>query len=75
MACSCAWIPTDAHLPASGEDVLIWCSGRYVVAVLVVGEDERGPWRDFMDSSSDSMLEWPSHWMPLPQPPESLNAI
>jgi hypothetical protein len=65
-----SWIPTAEILPDSNVDVLVWSGGRCVVAVLLTGRDERGAWRDFMDPVTDGLLEWPTHWAPLPPPPQ-----
>lgn len=64
------WRPIDTDLPR--EEVLLWTGGRCVVGVLVSGSSSEGDRSDFMDSWSDSILPWPSHWMPLPSPPRGI---
>lgn len=61
------WRPITPDLPP--DELLVWSGGRAVVAVLVTGDTSEGPWREFMDSRTDDLIEWPSHWMPLPPPP------
>jgi len=61
------WIPIAKVLP-DGE-ALLWSAGRYRVGVLVAAP-EGDPKPAFMDSSSDELLAWPSHWCELPAPPE-----
>lgn len=61
------WHSTTGELPAG--ELLVWSSGRCVVAVLVSGQDDTGAWREFMDVRNDELIEWPTHWMPLPSPP------
>lgn len=62
------WSPIAVDPPA-GTPVLIWIEQSCSVALLVEGSDAKGSWRVFMDPRSDEALPWPTHWMPLPQPP------
>ena len=62
------WRKTTGAIP-KGE-LLVWSGGRPVIAVLVAGRDDGGEWRDFMDARTDALIEWPTHWMRLPPPPE-----
>lgn len=58
------WISTASDLP-TGE-ALIWSGGRFAVGVLVTRPDGT---KLFMEKHSDCVLDWPSHWMKLPDPP------
>jgi hypothetical protein len=58
------WISIRSKLPDS--EALVWTSGRFAVASLFTRPDGS---RAFMETHTDCVLEWPSHWMPLPQPP------
>jgi hypothetical protein len=62
------WSPIEDP-PPPGSAVLIWIDGAFAIAILVEGEDAGGHWRVFMDSRSDEILPWPSHWLPLPPAP------
>jgi hypothetical protein len=72
MVSSANWTKVSTDIPA--EEILIWSGGRCVVAVLVSGSDENGEWKEFMDARTDDLLEWPTHWMPLPGAPEASTA-
>lgn len=61
------WVSTDEALP-HGE-VLLWSGGRYRIGILIPsGTGDPNP--AFMDSNSDELLAWPSHWCELPTPPD-----
>ena len=60
------WISTGSQLP--GGDALVWSGGRYAVASQVTRPDGT---IFFMEAHSDCVLEWPTHWMPLPPLPVS----
>lgn len=69
MTCFAEWRPVTSDVPH--EELLVWSGGRAVVAVLVAGEGPEGPWREFMDARTDDLIDWPTHWMPLPPAPKS----
>lgn len=58
------WISTGSQLP--GGDALVWSGGRHAVASQVTRPDGT---IFFMEVHSDCVLEWPTHWMPLPPQP------
>jgi len=59
-----AWIPVSERLPEEDVDVLVMTNYGMHVADL----DEYGTWNA---SHGDSwQFPKPSHWMPLPEPPE-----
>lgn len=68
---STGWISVNERLPdvETGTDVLVYdryvgiCTGRYVGA---------GIWELLLGSWRDVYLDDVTHWMPLPDPPESL---
>lgn len=60
------WKSTRAEVPS--EAVLVWTGGAHRVAHPVRRPDGTVL---FMDAQSDCVLEWPSHWMPLPSPPDA----
>lgn len=62
------WIPTAKALP-QGE-ALLWSGGHYRIGVLVSAQ-AGDPSAAFMDSRSDELLAWPSHWCELPAPPQT----
>ncbi len=63
------WIPTSKALPE--REALLWSGGRCRIGVLVSAT--RGdPAPVFMDSNSDELLAWPSHWFELPPPPQQM---
>lgn len=63
------WMPLGED-PPEGE-VLVWTGGRRVVA-YVMRPDAGSPKPTFHDARTDDILEWPTHWMKLPPPPQDL---
>ena len=57
------WQPIDTA-PKDGTDVLVWCGGAMFIACMEVG-------RWFFDRTDYSVKPLPTHWMPLPAPPEN----
>ena len=57
------WIPVTERLPEMQEDVLCDDDGRVTIGYYT---DEEVGWHDM-----HSYRIYPTHWMPLPQPPES----
>ena len=58
------WQPIDTA-PKDGTDVLVWCGGAMFIACMEVG-------RWFFDRTDYSVKPLPTHWMPLPAPPENV---
>ena len=56
------WQPIETA-PKDGTDVLVWCGGAMFIACMDVG-------RWFFDRTDHSVKPIPTHWMPLPKPPE-----
>lgn len=59
-----SWISTKSALPV--HEVLVWTGRRFAIAAPATRADGS---KFFMDAHTDKMLDWPSHWMPLPAPP------
>lgn len=57
------WIPVTKRLPDAGKVVLAWLGGR-----VVFGYCRDGEWIDTLYGWT--VPNWPTHWMPLPAPPE-----
>ncbi|WP_165357596.1 hypothetical protein [Sphingosinicella sp. CPCC 101087] len=60
-----SWISTDLCLPI--DEVLVLSEGRFAVAILLRGSDDPLDRGVFMDARSCDLLQWPSHWMLLPE--------
>ena len=60
------WRPISFDLPH--QEVLLWTAGRCAIGILVADAGAGGR-NEFMDRWNDSLLPWPTHWMPLPDPP------
>jgi|GEM_PF-3783284 len=61
------WLRVNEELPPG--DVLVWSSGRAVVGTFLAGAFPGQDRRICMDGLATQILEWPTHWMPLPPPP------
>lgn len=57
------WIPVDERLPEISEDVLVCDDG-------VVWISSRAVWDDGKFWAAGLPIIKPTHWMPLPEPPE-----
>lgn len=58
------WIPVTERLPDNQENVLCDDEGRVVVGYYT---DEEVGWHDV-----HNYRIYPTHWMPLPEPPEGV---
>ena len=58
------WIPVSERLPEHGDFVLAW--DNEIIEVLKYIRTFGGEW--FIDIADAAV--YPTHWMPLPQPPE-----
>lgn len=57
------WQPIETA-PKDGTEILVFDDGAYIVTPWIEGDDQSGWWDNgFMDPP-------PTHWMPLPAPPE-----
>lgn len=66
------WIPVTERLPEEGEYVLVRFNNNEMAVACLFGRDENFTfWRAQVDMGwcTDCDTE-PSHWMPLPEPPE-----
>jgi hypothetical protein len=61
------WSRVTDELP-EGE-VLVWSSGRAVVGSFLADEFGGEERRSCMDGLATQILDWPTHWMPVPSPP------
>lgn len=60
------WIPVTERLPENGEYVLCFCRANIV---CVLRRDKGGDW--YENPTHVYMSGFVTHWMPLPEPPES----
>lgn len=62
------WISVEERLPKDWDDVLVYMPrGKYMlVACTYVEAGNR-----FWDNDNKTMKFKPTHWMPLPNPPQS----
>lgn len=61
------WIPVNERLPEA-EEVVLCYFGDHVPCDIGSYDDVGNAWYD-ANSSCDEWDAWPSHWMPLPEPP------
>lgn len=67
---SMEWHPIETA-PTDGTDVLIGGDFSYVGGVVMAKYITDYPRSTFSDMDGD--LYYPTHWMPLPKPPEGLD--
>ena len=63
------WISIKDRLPELGEHVLVFCNiyGIFIASYEDIGAGKKwGNWRDF---NGNLGILPPTHWMPLPTPP------
>lgn len=59
------WIKTATELPSIRQTVLISIEGRVSPAWF-----DGAAFREIGGGMYPNFYNWPSHWMPLPQPPK-----
>ena len=68
------WRPIET-VPRDGTRVLLatggWAAiGRWLADYQCRADGPMGGWMDDLDNGGPEDDDWPSHWMPLPEPPE-----
>lgn len=62
------WIPCSERLPSLGERVLVW--SPWTEAIASLEKDENGVMCWECDDDEVASLRPPTHWQPLPPPPQ-----
>lgn len=65
------WISVEDRLPEEGEVVLIADDAFFGGLIHAIASIERGSW-EWRDDMSTAGHPRPTHWMPLPELPESV---
>lgn len=60
------WQPIEIA-PRSGKIILAWQTGK----IPYICADVKGQWRSFSNEEPELTLVAPTHWMPLPSPPQA----
>ena len=66
------WQPIETA-PKDATEILVWADGRGCAVVTWMVEGYAGPTWQLTHTGSyaeDSEVYWPTHWMPLPEPPK-----
>ncbi len=64
------WISVNDRLPEPDEEVLVYKNGGEVEMLVAYLCSENGDWYDAFACEKLGWGEQPTHWMPLPAPPE-----
>lgn len=62
------WISVKDKLPRDGEDVLAFTRG--IIGVLTFISMPQVPNRGYWMEMDMELINTPTHWMPLPEPPK-----
>ena len=63
------WIDVHAKLPHIEERVLV-CDGGWI-EICTFGKNYRTGFGSFFDEQNETIILYPTHWMPLPNTPMS----